>query len=342
MDALINYTTDATEDRQIELTPRILSYLKHLPIYEWDEQIIATGSTLPDNVTYSLVSGLLDIAHQRSELKENIYNTLWNYGKCIISLMDTTNKEYIVYFILPSLAGLARALQVSPYLYKAYQLQALCEYMQPLIVDKTLENIRNAIDDCLKECDIEAYSKRVLASYWEAGIPLGSNRIIHDLLIILRNVTARVIAVSNPTNDQPEQISLKKLHLTTNIENAWSDLMKKVAEGVRPQGDQVSETDKKLNKSLRGIYVMSLGYFDDIRKYALKRENEGKKWSLDSYMKEIMGTSLQVAALSSVYLHEVDDVLMNYVYECLFKNPNGNDAWVHVASLDTAVLLAIK
>ncbi|KAL7310917.1 Phosphatidylinositol 4-kinase stt4 [Mucor circinelloides] len=342
LDALINYTTDASEERQMELTPRILSYLKHLPIYEWEEQMITAGSTLPDNVTYSLVSGLLEIAHQRSELREKIYSTLWNYGKCIINLMDDTQKEYIVYFILPSLAGLARALQVSPYLYKAYQLQALCEYMQPLIVDKTLENIRNAIDSCLRECDTEAYSRRVLASYWEAGIPLSSNRIIHDLLIILRNVTARVIAVSSPTNDQHEQISLKKLHLTTNIENAWSCLMIKVAEGVRPQDDQASDTDKKLNKNLRGIYVMSLGYFDDIKKYAVKRENEGKKWSLDSYMKEIMGTSLQVAALSSVYLHQVDDVLINYVYECLFKNPSGNDAWVHVASLDTAVLLAIN
>lgn len=201
--------------------------------------------------------------------------------------------DYIVYFILPSLAGLARALQVSPYLHQAAQLQKICENMQPLIVDKTLDNIRTAIDTCLAEPDHQTYSRRVLATYWESGMPLSSNRVIHDLLIILRNVAARVIALSKPTNNECiEESDLKKLHLTINIEHAWSDLMKKVAEGVRPQDADLDEMDKKLNKNLRGIYVMSLGYFDDIRKYAEKRENEGKKWSPDSYMKEIMGVSL--------------------------------------------------
>jgi phosphatidylinositol 4-kinase len=200
--------------------------------------------------------------------------------------------DYTVYFILPSLAGLARALQVSPYVCKAAQLQTICENMQPLIVDKTLDNIRNAIDTCLEQHDHESYSRRVLASYWEGGMPLSSNRIIHDLLIILRNVTARVIALSQPSNEPIIRTDLENLHLTTNIEHAWSDLMVRAAEGVRPQEDESNDIDKKLNKNLRGIYVMSLGYFDDIRKYAEKRENEGKKWSPDSYMKEIMGVSL--------------------------------------------------
>lgn len=166
--------------------------------------------------------------------------------------------------------------------------------MQPLIVDQTLDTIRNAIAACLQTDDEELYSRRVLANYWEAGMPLSSNRIIHDLLIILRNVTARVIALSTPSSSHEHinQNELTKLHLTTNIEDAWSILMKKVAEGVTPVDQELDEMDKKLSKQLRGVYVMSLGYFDDIRKYAEKRENEGKRWALASYMKEIMGTSL--------------------------------------------------
>ncbi|CAO3618813.1 unnamed protein product [Mucor hiemalis] len=250
--------------------------------------------------------------------------------------------DYTVSFILPSLAGLARALQVSPYLYKPVQLQSICENMHPLIVNQTLDNIRNAIDTCLSDHDEDSYSRRVLANYWEAGMPLSSNRIIHDLLIILRNVTARVIAITKPSKGSVDKNDLKKLHLTTNIENAWSDLMKKTAGGVRPQEIDAGEMDKKLYKNLRGIYVMSLGYFDDIKKYAEKRENEGKAWSRDAYMKEIMGTSLQVGALSSVYLHEVDDVLIDYVYQCLFEHRRHSDGWIHVAALDTAVLLAVN
>lgn len=308
--------------------PRILSYLKHLPAYGWDDFILTKGNvvcfskknltntcekgtTTPDNVTYSLVYGLLNIAHQRPEHADLIYETLWSYGRCIIDLIDTYNNSklystYFIYFftyqkkkgdftvsfILPSLAGLARALQLSPYLYKPEQLQAIYLNMRPLLVDKTLNKINLATDTCLSECDKEAYSRRVLANYWEAGMPLSSNRLIHDFLIILRNVTARMFASSSPVHETVTPKEFKKLHLTTNIESAWSELMKKTAEGIRPEDSEWTDLDRALDKHLRSIYVFSLGYFDDIRKYAERRETEGKAWSPRSYMKEIMGTSL--------------------------------------------------
>jgi hypothetical protein len=37
---------------------------------------------------------------------------------------------------------------------------------------------------------------------------------------------------------------------------------------------------------------MSLGYYEDIRKFAEKSTSEGRKWAPDAYMQEIMGTSL--------------------------------------------------
>ncbi|KAI9340342.1 hypothetical protein BD770DRAFT_218479 [Pilaira anomala] len=293
LDALVKYAVKTNEVSQIELLPRILSYLKHLPAYGWDDIILTKGTTTPDNVTYNLVYGLLNIAHQRPEHAELIYETLWSYGRCIIDLIDTyNNSDFTVSFILPSLAGLARALQLSPYLYKPEQLQAIYLNMQPLLVDRTLTNINLATDTCLSECDKEAYSRRVLSSYWEAGMPLSSNRVIHDFLITLRNVTARMIASSSPVHETVTPKEFRKLHLTTNIESAWSELMKKTAEGIRPEDRQWTDLDRTLDKNLRSIYVFSLGYFDDIRKYAERRETEGKTWSPRSYMKEIMGTSL--------------------------------------------------
>lgn len=322
---MIKYSVKANESRQVELVPRILSYLKYLPIYQWDDVIVKKGtcsliltsilsseigSTLPDNVTFTLVSGLLCIAHQRDQVSSIIYETLWNYGKTIIELMEAADsktpylnrnstdyfiEDYVVSFILPSLAGLARALQVSPYLYSKEQLQSLCQNLQPLIVDSTLDNIKNAIDSCLRETDTESYSRRVLASYWEAGTPLSSNRIIHDLLIVFRNATARMIAISSPKSSEDqidETIDLRKLHLTSNIDSSWSLLMKKVAAGSLPPKQDQSKLDEQLSRSLRGTYVMSLGYYDDTRNYAERREHEGKKWSLDSYMNQIRGTSL--------------------------------------------------
>lgn len=43
LDALIKYAVSANEARQVELVPRILSYLKHLPAYHWDDLILSKG-----------------------------------------------------------------------------------------------------------------------------------------------------------------------------------------------------------------------------------------------------------------------------------------------------------
>ncbi|KAG1141414.1 hypothetical protein G6F38_008437 [Rhizopus arrhizus] len=346
LDAFVQYVASACKQTQSELLPRLLCYFKYLPTFEWDNILLSKGPTPPDRITYILVSGLLNIADKQQAFSDIIYETLWNYGRCLTQLMESFNKEYTICFILPSLAGLARALQMSPFLYKPSHIKALCDNIQPLIIDKTLDLIKEAIDTCLRECDSNDFSRQVLANYWEDEMPLSSNRIIHDLLIILRNVGARAIAAAKPTEDSQQiklsDTQLDKLHLTNNIESAWSDLMKKTAHNIQSLSQGLNEQDVKLAKMLRGIYVMSLGYFEDIKKYAERRENEGKRWSLDSYMNEIMGTSLQVAALSSIYLHEIDDILTNYINECLFQSPSPSNTWIYIASLDAAALLAIN
>ncbi|KAI7889363.1 uncharacterized protein EV154DRAFT_284863 [Mucor mucedo] len=93
LDALVKYTVHAEDSKQVELVPRILSYLKHLPVYEWDDIILPKGYTTPDSTTYTLISGLLDLAFQQPELEEIIYKTLWNYGRCIIDLINTSNSK---------------------------------------------------------------------------------------------------------------------------------------------------------------------------------------------------------------------------------------------------------
>ncbi|KAG0179232.1 phosphatidylinositol-4- kinase [Apophysomyces sp. BC1034] len=333
--ALVKYAANATEDRQLELLPRLLAYVRYLPAYEWEETILCKDLPPSDMTTYSLVSGILEIGYKRPEVYDRVIAVLWKFGECIMHQVAKGNVEYTITFVLPALAGLARALQLSPYLYKPNQLLALCQNTQPLIQDETLDHIRVAITTCLKEHDVTDYSRRVLARYWEEGVPLSSNRVVHDLLIVLRNVTARVITgLADPVNKAFCKNRLKKLHLTTDIEDAWSTLMRNTA--------QITERSETLKKNLRGVYVMSLGYYEDIRKYAERSAQDGKKWAPDAYMQEILGTSLHVAALSSVYLHEVDDVLIDHISECLFGVPQVADPWVHIASLDAAVLLAIN
>lgn len=194
-------------------------------------------------------------------------------------------------FILPSLAGLSRALQLSPFLYRPNQLLALCHNTQFLIQDETLDNIRDAITACLKEHDASAYSRRVLQKYYEDGLPLSSNRVVYDLLVVLRNVTARVIANSTPdTAAHAPSTNPRKVHLTRDIEHAWTELMRCTGPGVRRTGVAAADKDELLNKNMRSVYVTSLGYYEDISKYASTQDD--KKWAPDAYMQEIMGTSL--------------------------------------------------
>lgn len=218
---------------------------------------------------------------------------------------------------MPSLAGLSRALQLSPYLYRPNQLLALCKNTQPIIRDDTLELIRVSITSCLRDAEGTAYSRRVLARYWEDGIPLSSNRVIHDLLIIFRNVLVRVLAHSQPTTSTPIVVAAQKfakLHLPHDIEDIWSSLMQEPAKAIHPT--EASNKDMLLNKSLKHVYLMSVGYFEDIHRFAEKSVQEGRKWAPDAYMQEIMGTSL--VSICLLYISYYDINIVKILACCFF------------------------
>ncbi|RCH96416.1 phosphatidylinositol-4- kinase [Rhizopus azygosporus] len=296
-------------------------------------------------ITYYLVAGLLEIGSKCPQLYEEITSTLWAYAEFIIKLLPE-NVEFTVTFILPSLAGLTRALQLSPFLYRPAQLLNLCTNVQAMLQDDVLDMIRISITTCLRNADKSAYSRRVLAQYMNDGAPLSSNRIVHDLLVIFRNTLARILANAVPESScttpivlTPKQCS--KLYITKDIERIWTTLMQYSSKNHEVI-DKGSEIDAQLKKCVKHLYVTSLGYHDDARKFAEKSDQEGAEWAPDAYMQEILGTSLQVAALSSVYLHEVDNSLTEQISECLFDTLKVPDSWVHIASLDAAVLLAMN
>ncbi|CAO3637256.1 unnamed protein product [Cunninghamella echinulata] len=323
----------------IKLIPRLLAYIRYLSVYEWEPVTLNRGLPPSDLITYSLVSGLLELGYKCPSFYDRITSVLWKYAESLVQQLST-DVDFTVSFILPSLAGLFRALQSTPYLFRTNQLLTLCVNTQALVQDSVLEQISTIITTCLKNNDVTSYSRRVLARYLEDGIPLSSNRIVYDLLVVLRNVGARVLAQEDPANNHSNSSSLKsttktnKVHWTNAIDHSWSTLMKNAF--------NAEQKDQKLASSLRSVYVMSIGYYEDIRKFAEKSAQEGEKWAIDAYMQEIMGTSLHVAALSSVYLHEMDDHLVDHISECLFTAPQALDPWIQISALDAAVLLSIN
>lgn len=75
----------------MELLPRLLAYVRHLPAYQW-EPVSLTGLPPSDAITYSLFAGLLEIGDKCPEKYEEIIQTLWKYAECIIQLMSENGK----------------------------------------------------------------------------------------------------------------------------------------------------------------------------------------------------------------------------------------------------------
>ncbi|KAI8067784.1 hypothetical protein BC940DRAFT_340507 [Gongronella butleri] len=332
MAALVKYATKASEERQLQLLPRLLAYVRYMAVYDWEPVTLNKGMPPADAIAFSLISGLLEIGYKNPSVYERITSTLWKYAGSLMQQLSL-DVEFTVSFILPSLAGLSRALQITPYLCRAQQLVILCNNTQKLIHDQLLEQINSAIGTCFKDHDVSVYSRRVLARYAEQGTPLSSNRVLYDWLLVLRNVTARVIANADPS--APIKLHAHRMnHWLDTIDGPWSVLMQHPI-------DAATKTSE-LTQSLRPVYAMAIDYFEEIREFAKKQREDGQKWSPDAYMHEIMGISLHVAALSSVYLREMDNVLVDHVTESLFFSPDAHDAWTQAAALDAAVMLSIN
>ncbi|RUP11993.1 hypothetical protein BC936DRAFT_139863, partial [Jimgerdemannia flammicorona] len=188
--------------------------------------------------------------------------------------------------------------------------------MQPLLHNETLSHVRKAVSTCLKATEHSAYSRLILAKYWEDG-PLSNNKIIFDMMILLRNALARVVVNRNIPTSPPSSAPISNgdslnhrvstehtpngnMHSSESI-NA-RDLMRVEfceAWGVHnPSSDKTQPLPfadaerEQLARGLRALYVMSLAYYTDIKGFSEQSVVDGKKLSPDAYWKDIMGASL--------------------------------------------------
>lgn len=181
----------------------------------------------------------------------------------------------MICFLLPSLIGITRALQLSPYVYTTAQLNQIYNTMHLFTQQKTLTIIRSSITDCLQN-GAGTPGRRILDKYWQQSDPLTPNRMIYDTMVLFRNIMARHLCNNAP----PPLDTLTEgttPHLTHGIMQAWSTLIRTP---VTRQNDGNSETEEHL----RAMYVTSMDYYQDLQ----KKGSTAKTW----YRMEIMGTCL--------------------------------------------------
>ncbi|KAF9550420.1 phosphatidylinositol-4- kinase [Mortierella hygrophila] len=352
-----------------DLVPRLCGYLHSLPKYKFGDGLGLKGKSPADNITASFITHLLTIANKRPSTRQDILDSVWEYFDKLSTIVLSGSADKVCEFVLPSLNGLLTALESSKFEFESHDFTNLVSHSNALLSNSTSEHIRKAIDTITQEPST-SYARRVLATYARDNVLLSSNRVVLQVLTVKRNMIARLIEANTAkvqlTQEQQVEADVEALALsgkarhtleyssedekpsahaeiiikplttaTQSFETIWTSLLTKAFRRT----DVAVRTD--LTKVLRAEYIMSLQFLSDMRVFANDLLAKGSV-SSEFYYREIMSVALQLAALASVYIHELDDVLPTHISHSLFNQLRTDESQIHRASLDCAAILGIN
>ncbi|KAG0256287.1 phosphatidylinositol-4- kinase [Actinomortierella ambigua] len=344
-----------------DLVPRLSGYLHSLPNYRFSDGFGLKGKSPADSLTYNLTSHLLTIANKRSTVRQQILDSIWSYLDKLARLVSATDAEKVCSFVLPSLNGLLAALETSTIEFHPRDFSDLVSHSSQFLSSDMAEHVRKAIS-LVKQDTTNSYARRILSQYANEGTVLSSNRLVLQVLTVKRNMIGCLIAShihrgalspsspaghsggksladdSGSDDEKPTAAVAQTNKAATKAEgeltfdDIWTILLS--------QPVRIKRTSE-LTKVMRAEYIMSLQFFADMRTFANELLEQGSI-SFEFYYSEIMGISLQLASLASVYIHEVDDVLPSHLSSCLFNQIREEEFWIHAAALDCSAFLALN
>ncbi|KAG0309234.1 phosphatidylinositol-4- kinase [Dissophora globulifera] len=347
-----------------ELVPRLSGYLHSLPNYKFGDAFGFSSTSPADSLTFNLVQHLLTIASKRPSARQEIIDPIWAYLDKLSALVRSDNATRICEFVLPSLNGLLAALESSSFEFEPRDFAALVSHTSVFLSSDTADRIRKAVDT-IKQETANSFARRVLVNYARHNVILSSNRIVLQVLTVKRNMIARLInshVVKESTqnvNGQHDNV-VEALIVQDKLRSEYSSDDEKPSATVVDTGAVSTKLEsfediwssllltpvriafaQDLTKVMRAEYIMSLQFFADMRQFADDLLTKGSI-SQEFYYTEIMGISLQLASLASVYIHELDDVLPTHISNCLFNNVSREEFWIHTAALDCSAVLGVN
>ncbi|KAG0096965.1 phosphatidylinositol-4- kinase [Podila epicladia] len=276
--------------------------------------VLAEGGLMTIRHQHALVAQAKFTAESSGQFDNDLIPRLCGY------LHSLSNYQYsdgfglkadkICEFVLPSLNGLLAALETSTLEFEPRDFSNLVSHSNAFLSSETAESIRRAILQ-VKQDSNDTYAGRVLTQYAGESIVLSSNRVVLQVLTVKRNMIGCLI-----------HSQLPKTPPSTKEKTA-------------------THGPVDLTKIMRTEYIMSLQFFADMRSFANELLAQGNV-SYEFYYSEIMGISLQLASLASVYIHELDDVLPSHISTCLFTQVRVEEFWIHAAGLDCSAFLGIN
>lgn len=234
---------------------------------------------------------------------------------------------------MPSLNGLLAALETSSLEFQPRDFADLVSHSNPFLSSETSEHIRQAIT-VTKQDTTNSYAHRVLLQYAGESIVLSSNRVVLQVLTVKRNMIGCLLKAHLDKAENKDKPTTPASPAFVGFDDVWNTLLTTPV-SVNAAGPV------DLTKVMRTEYIMSLQFFADMRSFANELLAQGNV-SYEFYYTEIMGISLQLASLASVYIHELDDVLPSHISTCLFNQVRIEEFWIHAAALDCSAFLGIK
>ncbi|KAF9168827.1 phosphatidylinositol-4- kinase [Mortierella sp. AD011] len=354
-----------------ELVPRLSGYLHSLPSYRFGDGFGLRGKAPADSLTFSLVTNLLTIANKRPIARQEILEHIWSYLSKLSSLVLSDNAAKVCEFVLPSLNGLFTALETSACDFDTRDFAAFVSYTSAFLSSETTDSIRKAIETVKQETN-NSSSRKILVNYARESIVLSSNRVVLQVLTVKRNMIACLIRSSikktqQQSNGAPAQVG--ELQVQSRRGHAFEYSSDDERPSLVSTDDKVAATESNhalksfddiwalllttpvkitstanqidLTKTMRSEYIKSLQFFADMREFANELLAKGTV-SHEFYYSEIMGISLQLATMASLYIHELDDVLPSHISQCLFNQVRSEEFWIHSAALDSSTVLGIN
>ncbi|KAF9381697.1 phosphatidylinositol-4- kinase [Podila verticillata] len=333
--AQAKFAAESSGQFDSELIPRLSGYLHSLSNYQYSDGFGLKGRSPADSLTFNLVSNLLTIAGTRPSARQQVLDSIWAYLDKLSSFVFSESAGKICEFVLPSLNGLLAALETSRLDFQPRDFSNLVSHSNSFLSSETAESIRRAIVQ-VKQDSNDTYARRVLAQYAGESIVLSSNRVVLQVLTVKRNMIGCLIHTQRTKTPPTGASSAKKATpaSTPTFDDIWTSLLMAPA-SLNTAGPV------DLTKTMRTEYIMSLQFFADMRSFANDLLAQGNV-SYEFYYSEIMGISLQLASLSSVYIHELDDVLPSHISKCLFTQVRVEEFWIHAAGLDCSAFLGIN
>ncbi|KAG0005415.1 phosphatidylinositol-4- kinase [Entomortierella chlamydospora] len=318
-----------------DLVPRLCGYLHSLPNFKFSDGFGLKGKSPADSLTYNLTTHLLTIAGKRSTVRQQIIDSIWSYLDKLSSLVISKNAERVCEFVLPSVNGLLAALETTSFEFQPRDFADLVSHSNAFLSSENSEHIRQAVA-AVKQDIGNSYARRVLSQYAIENTVLSSNRVVLQVLTVKRNVIGCLVNahLTKPETKDHTNNTTKLAGDIVSFDDIWGALLRAPVK-INSSGSV------DLTKVMRAEYIMSLQFFADMRAFANELLAQGNV-SYEFYYSEIMGISLQLASLASVYIHELDDVLPSHISKCLFNEVRVEEFWIHAAALDCSAFLGIN